>query len=173
MSLLQYEINGSRLTVQVPTSVKKDGSFRYRNAHGVGGDPYMARGSDVHYKKLDKIAAEISAITGDEWERTELVYLMEPREYYGIITDGTTELCYQYITTLAPGSGQQYFFCPRLGNKRIQGTNFHVDLAAIMLKYDTGLIYEKVPWQDVKLIVDIFRSGVSADMLATTLQLMR
>lgn len=171
--LFRFEINGPQLTVEVATSVNKKGMYRIRRAEGVGGNPAGARGSDIHFRKLDTMAREFSTETGDKWETKDLVYLMDPREYYGRITDGTNEVIYQYITTAAPGSGQQYFFSPRISRKRIKMSSFHAPLAALMIKHNIGRDYEEIHWRDVNLIVDIIRSGVNPEMLDATLALMR
>ncbi len=171
--LFEYEIDGSRLSVTVATSVKKDGSFRYRVAYGVGGDPEGARGSASHYNKLHELAAQLSELQGDEWELKELVFLMDPREYYGRVTNGTIDLIYQYITTNAPGSGQQYIFCPQLSKKRITMTHLDAKFAALMLNHQLHMDYNDIKWQDREIMLDLISQGVSVDMLETTMQLMR
>lgn len=173
MELFSHEIIGAYVVVKVATSINKKGIFRYREAAGMGGNPEGVRGSEVHYKKLNSFAADMSECSGTEWELKELVYIDSPRQYYGLLSNGEHDMVYQYITTYAPGSGQQYFFSPLVGTKRIIGTAFDSKLAGwiIQNKYNIGL--EKIHWQDRKNMLDLIKHGVTADVMETTLVMMR
>lgn len=171
--MFEYEINGANLYVKVATSIKKNGSFRFREVTGIGGNPEGASGSNAHISKLDNFAELFSEATGDEWKVSDLVYFMKPREYYGRLTDGTNEVLYQYISTLAPGSGQQYFFSPRLCNRRVKVTGINAPLAAWIIKNNYPVQYDEIRWQDMELMVDIIKSGITPDMVEATLALMR
>lgn len=171
--MFEYTISGAILSVKVATSLKKDGSFRFREVSGIGGNPEGARGSDVHYSKLEGLAEHMSSTTGDDWELTDLVYIIKPRQYYGRLSNGVDELLYQYITTDAPGSGQQYIFSPHVSKKRVPMQFYHAAMGAMMIKHKFGMDYNDIPWKDRDIMVDIINQGVNPDMIETTLQLMR
>lgn len=173
MSIFEYEIRGAQLYVKVATSVKKDGSFRYREELDIGGEPHGVRGADTQYKKLAKLCAEFSEATGQEWSNTDLVYYHNPRRYYGRISNGTDEVCFQYITTNAPGSGQHYLFSPYLSSKRIPYAHVNKRLAALLIVNKILIDYTSIDFDDHQFVIDLIRSGVNPDLFETTLKLMR
>lgn len=173
MKLFEYEIRGAGVDITVATSVKKNGTYRLRNVYGIGGDPAGARGSDIHFKKLHELAEKFSQATGDDWELKDLVYIMEPRQYYGRISNGDDDVVYQYITTLAPGSGQQYIFSPLLSSKRITMTDVNPELVAWIIKNRYEPDYQSIRWHDREIMVDLLRQGVTADVMESTLVVMR
>lgn len=173
MSIFEYEIRGAQLYVEVATSVKKDGTFRYREELDIGGEPQGVRGSEAQHKKLTKLCEDFSEATGNEWKVTDLVYYHEPRRYYGRLSDGTDEFCFQYITTNAPGSGQHYLFSPYLSRKRIPLAQLNSYLAVMIVTKRYPIDYLDIDWRDHELMIDIIRQGVSPDMIKTTLKLMR
>lgn len=173
MDLFKYTINGAAVDVTVATSVKKDGTFRLRNVSGIGGNPQGVRGSEIHIKKLNELADKFSQETGFVWTVSGLVYVDKPRQYYGMITDGIDKLVYQYITTDAPGSGQQYMFCPHMSTKRVPVANFHPALAAWIIKSRYPKDLMDIKWRDREIMVDLLRQGVTADIMETTLVVMR
>lgn len=173
MDLFKYEIKGATVDITVATSVKKNGTYRLRNVYGIGGDPTGARGSEIHFKKLHELAAKFTEATGDEWELKDLVYIMDPRQYYGLLTDGENKLVYQYITTDAPGSGQQYVFSPLLSSKRVPMTTVDPALVAWIIKNRYEPDYANIRYQDREIMIDLLRQGVTADVMESTLVVMR
>ena len=173
MNLLAYEIRGAQVHINVATSVKKDGSFRLKEAYGIGGNPQGVRGSEKHIKKLNQVSTIFSNATGDDWDIGELVYIDSPRQYYGYITNGEDKLLYMYIATHAPGSGQQYFFSPHLSPTRILNSNFNPELAAWIIKSRFSKDYQKIGFDDQQIMIDLIRQGVTADVVDTALVVMR
>lgn len=173
MELFEHQINGATVSVKVATSINKKGVFRFRESSGIGGNPEGVRGSEIHTKKLNKLADEFSDITGTNWKLGELVYIDSPRQYYGYITDGVDYLLYQYITTHAPGSGQQYFFSPYLSPTRVLNSNFNAKLSAWIIKTRYPKDFQKIHWQDHKNMIELIAQGVTADVMEATLVMMR
>lgn len=171
--LFESEIRGAQVHVKVATSVKKDGTFRFRETYGIGGSPAGVRGSEIHIKKLDELADVFSNETGFVWKAQGLVYIDRPRQYYGQITDGIDTLVYQYITSDAPGSGQQYLFCPRMSSKRVPVASFHPQLAAWIIKSRYPKDLMKINWQDHEIMLDLIRQGVTADIMESAIAVMR
>lgn len=173
MSLLSYQIADDQISIKAATSIKKDGTYRYRLDSGLGGFPGDILGADKHRKKMNRLADALSEATGNTWSIKDLVYLEHPRKYFGVISDGNLEFAYQYISTLAPGSGQQYYFSPLVSSSRILNSTFDPELAAWMVHSQYQRDYQNIPWEDRKIIVDLFRQGVTADVMDATIVVMR
>lgn len=173
MSIFEYEIRGAQLYIKVATSVKKDGTFRYREDLGIGGEPHGVRGSDIQKKKLDKLCQDFAEATGLVWKLSDLVYYDRPRCYYARLSNGTDEFCFQYITTNAPGSGQHYLFSPHLSKKRVPLAQLDSKLAALIVVNKVPIDIMEVDYHDHYNLIDIIQQGVSPDMIDATLKIMR